>query len=334
MDDEAFLKQLYDEFKDDEYLLAHQTLTAIDIEQSLVRIKEQFGITDEEANRYRTLVEQVHSPSKAFRGVVVEYLNFGARKLLKPHYPKLPDIIVAQLPSRELNGFAIAAPSGNRIIILNSGVIFSIGAFVRTALCVYSWHMKDYVSREFSQGTFAAALIAVAEYVASGDVEFLKPALNTITLNSRPLYDPVYRFAHMTELFIILHEYGHVLLGHLDQSKITNSKIASFDILRLTDSQIHEYEADAFAYNILCDGLRRSGNSKAKPDAALGPGLLFKLFELCDAITGPVASDTHPLARDRWNKIARLASLHSYPESIAAHLDDLFGTVMRLRFGT
>jgi hypothetical protein len=328
MDDETFLKSLYDEMKDDGFLDIHRVLGTKAVDDAIGRVKLNLKLSDEEAESYRTLAQQMYEPEKGFRGIAINTLNLHARALLQELHPSVPDVLIAQLPSRELNGFAIAAPSGRPVIIINSGVIFSITAFVRTFICLYSWHMDDYASREFKQEEFAYALLVLARYVVTGDFRLIKPLFNVLMLQSRPWNDTIFHFAFGVELFIVLHEYGHVMLGHLDQHPAMTGKIGETSVRRFVQRHEDEFAADAFAFQALYHTFQKLDHAEAKADVALAGGILFKLFELCEFIAGPVGSDTHPSPSARWARLVELGDVRSYPNSIAADVDALFSAVM------
>jgi hypothetical protein len=125
-------------------------------------------------------------------------------------------------------------------------------------------------------------------------------------------------FALMIEIFIMLHEFGHVVLKHLSAGgRVTH---LAGDLLLYTNSEMQEFEADEFAYQAYCSlGFRGS-------DVAFASGLLMHFFHLCEVLVPP-SGRTHPPALHRWRRIKDFSPLSTYPDSWANYLDDTFAVL-------
>jgi hypothetical protein len=139
---------------------------------------------------------------------------------------------------------------------------------------------------------------------------------------SLPAHDKlVETFATLIEIFIMLHEFGHVALNHLQTGCPVSLALEPAGELTLyTNSEKQEFEADEFAFR------RYSGMGAQPTDVAFSCGLLFHFFNLCELISPPKVR-THPPALSRWERIKGLAPLVGHPESWANYLDGAFAVI-------
>jgi len=128
------------------------------------------------------------------------------------------------------------------------------------------------------------------------------------------------------ELFILLHEYGHVARGHLSAGRLRPAfNIAAGRLHEYTKSELQEFEADHYAVDkLMAFGLRGS-------DAALVAGLVLKFFALCEHVS-PVIDGaharTHPPSQDRWNRIRVQTGLSTFNGAFASNFDSAFATII------
>jgi hypothetical protein len=114
-------------------------------------------------------------------------------------------------------------------------------------------------------------------------------------------------------LFVLGHEYSHVISGHLDTSNIgskkpfmfgeQNPKLPQFTFPFYNRSQIQEFQADALATEIIAgsDPQKR----KSYLFAALFVFCFFELYELTGSQSG---HNTHPPAKARMDKIVEMGN--------------------------
>lgn len=91
-------------------------------------------------------------------------------------------------------------------------------------------------------------------------------------------------------LYVLLHELGHLQLGHLERNEIRALSVPQAVPESLSVFQQQEYEADRFATNALID--------VAQVLAALWQGSALNFYQQLELITGQ-RSDSHPLAINR-----------------------------------
>lgn len=328
-DDLAYLREVYEHEKDAGYIDLFTHLKLPPVEESMARAKEERSVTDNFSDRLRLLLEQARRPDQSFQGIFIEELKGIALKLLGTNFRELENIPVGLLPSRELNAFSMRTPMGGSVIVLNHIIKTIFGGLVQAFSSFYSWHTQEPISREFSQQQLAEFIVALARYAISLDFGTLYPYRIFLGFSSRDRYDSLYVFAGYAELFVLLHEYGHVALGHLHEHKMHSVTLPSgLAISAYNNEQIEEFEADAFAFRALIAPIQAdSGMIKmSKSDAAFSVGLVLKFFELCDLIDGRTSVD-HPPSAERWKSIFLLAGLKEGGTSVAEKLDSAFEVI-------
>lgn len=113
-----------------------------------------------------------------------------------------------------------------------------------------------------------------------------------------------YELLNSIELFIIGHEYGHVLAGHLS-NQIFIRKISETNLNVIETNWKEEFEADSIGLNLLLNSL---DNANLSPFCYMGPEMFFIFLDLIDRISsymngGLEVSDqgsvSHPPSIDR-----------------------------------
>lgn len=212
------------------------------------------------------------------------------------------------------------------MIILNQGVIANLAYVFRSTFAFMTWNDAVSFCKDASQDDYGRAIIGLAYAVVFNDTRYLKPHRRTLEFPSLCDYDPfTSAFCLMMELFILVHEYAHYLLGHLSLEHVEPALGLDSEVLReYSKSQVQEFEADRYAV----EAMLRSCTSRPiiPSDVACSAGLLLKFFELCELVRPPLVSEggTHPPARKRWERIQELTGLAEAPNSIASHLDSAF----------
>jgi hypothetical protein len=323
--DEQYLDELYERFKDDEWIKAHEPITTVDslVEGARLIIKEGL-LQPHELQRAVEALREASDPTLLFRGEFIGLLRRVALLMLEPYRRQIEGIPVGCLPTRILNAAAIQTPRGGAVIVLDQGVILHLGLLVRSYFAYYTWNAPDRWAagepycRDHSRDDFGRTIQHLAAHCATGDLEYLR-RITTLKCPSLKTYDQlVETFGMGIEIFIMLHEFGHVVLNHLSTSAPV-SLIAepAGEVTLYTNSELQEFATDEFAFRHYSQALRRPA------DVAFCCGLLFHFFHLAELIAPPKVR-THPPPLARWERIKSLASPSTRPESWANYLDEAF----------
>lgn len=264
------------------------------------------------------LVDEYSSPEASFRGRYIAAIRDFALHFLGEVQSQVKDIPVALLPTWQLNACATQTPRNGAAILLDSGTISSL-----TTLPRYYLTLSDYTGHpEFRDGIWedlASGVVSLAAFCTSGDIDDFHRAHafeDLPFLAGTKTTEPGGMLTTGLMCFILLHEYGHAKLGHLDPRNIKELQLKRDRVKIYNPSQLQEFEADEFAFA----HLRRTIGPL---ESAFISGLLLKFFELCEDLL-PGHSTTHPPSVARWKAIKELAELSAHPTSPAAILDQTF----------
>jgi hypothetical protein len=331
--DDEYLDYIYSVSVDNsyvsEYIRAYNE--NFDLEKEFAVLVAAGVYQPDEIEKFKEISLETYSLDKAFRGEFINSLKQMALMVVEDDREYLTSIPVGLLPSRELNACAIRTPSNGAVIILNQGVIGQLMYVCRCTLSFISWQSNTPFCRDASQGDYAKALIGLAKYVMTGDSKYIVRFKDVLQFPSLSDYEETtILFCQLMELFILLHEYGHVVKGHLNSASIRTAFDGELpELQEYSKSEQQEFEADQYAINQLIQkgvegGLRQS-------DIALCAGLVMKFFELCEAVSPSdhtSGTRTHPPARDRWEKIKTHTSLESANGALALNLDPAFKVIL------
>lgn len=116
-------------------------------------------------------------------------------------------------PTDEINGCIHKLPTGSMVILLDYGLLFSISPYCRWYLSYYTWHQSKPFCRDHPQEHFGMAIVHMAAYLASGNYYQMKE-VKVFSCPSLPVFEPKsVELAFIIDRFILLHEYGHYVLG-------------------------------------------------------------------------------------------------------------------------
>ncbi len=268
------------------------------------------GIADESNLEYISQLSRENlNPKQAFQGAFINTLREMALAVLKRFGQEkgLEDIPVGLVDAWDVNAHAIGRPDGGPVIVLNRGLLLNLQLIAHFTIALETWHSEAPYRRDFTQGDYATFLIILAQYCVSGDARVMKQipmeAFDSIEIGAMP-----HLFASMMEIIILLHEYGHVKLGHVDDEREVES------------AQDDEFAADIFAYNALAEMI---GDNAKPTDIALAFGMLFKFIGLM-SLFSKVENDDHPTGDERWDRIKRKVDSENFKNTLPGQLDDCF----------
>jgi len=226
-----------------------------------------------------------------------------ASRHLGSDFSLVESIPVGFLPSRIINGFEACGPNGECAIVLDDPILaYSICLF-RAYFGYALWYFSSPYSWNLFQEDYGRALVALAFYNVTRKDEYRKKVLPIMSAIAKqePAFENEEDCASFRVLmFILLHEYGHIVKGHLDPS---NTSLWSFPenmSIRVFDrNQSQEFEADILASLWM---LSLDPSIEHRRSFLLTTGVLFRFMDLCERFRSQ-SSDTHPPAIDRWCRI-------------------------------
>lgn len=221
---------------------------------------------------------------------------------------RLQQVPICMADCHLLNAGAIPVPSGGEAILLNSGITFG-GGLARLIYKYSSQYGRSLTNQEIANtmssflhlARFVIGVETDADSVASAIVLAHRELLRESRVDTR---------GAIISMFILMHEYGHVQLDHLEIVRQINidqlserQRKSLFRVMRNC-----EYKADNWAYTRMLEADWSPCASKRDPDgritAALSICLAFEFLYLAEVFRGSCESDsdTHPPARRRKKK--------------------------------
>lgn len=292
-----FLDSIFERFSSERFKRNHElTARSYDFERALQALRsESQPRVDREAAQ--AIAAEMGSTRALFDGLFIQDLRQLALSQTGEDRDLLEPVAVVACPTHSLNAIALLSPRGEAAIVLNLGVLGVLQLVIKASLAHMTWHDSNPYCRDSPQESYGAALVSLTEFVFTGDFECLAPHRKTLSI-----VDPQHRatqFTRIGEIFIVLHEYGHLREGHLKRQGRSMAPGARATI-EYTRQQRLELEADAYAIKRLTTG----PHPLAPSMACLMVGFLFRFFALCEAAKGQKSgSRTHPPALTRWELI-------------------------------
>jgi hypothetical protein len=237
-----------------------------------------------------------------------------------------------------LNAGAMPVPCGGECILLNSGITVS-GDLAALLYLFGSEDGRALTNREMAQAM--AGFLAVARYATVGERDLEAVAMGIEVAREVRRASEMDTRGTIMKMFVLLHEYGHVMLGHIDL-------IRNVDFRRLSDREKRtflgtmrecEFDADRWAFEKMLAADWSPCAFERDPDGritcAVSVFLVFQLFRLAAAFGKQVDPEfsTHPPAADRAGKFTSYCRRVGVPSEFDGQLDliskyiDLFSSM-------
>jgi hypothetical protein len=235
----------------------------------------------------------------------------GKVNVSTPEKPKF-----GTLPLGSLNAMVLTVPgSEERLVIFNDGIFFFIHLFVKVMVLCFETvapleqELAKQKNANSKQELIASSLTKQAQarfhellfaYVIRGNPAKAQPWLLPAKFGG---FQELLLTA--CEMFILAHEYGHIVLGHTDAAGTPEANSWTDLTIQMVNRSIdREIQADAWAAPLILVGLSAGGNV---PYAFAGIEIFFQAAEMIEravsilnnGIEGGADELTHPRAGDR-----------------------------------
>lgn len=224
-------------------------------------------------------------------------------------------IVLGTLPLNYLDAFTCVFPQGQRLIALSEGLflfLYSMGRVVSSFFSkINDDENKSYATFDFNKDSinenlktnkkghelFLETLIL---YFLYENLSFSKIYYEEdININlSAVLWDTA-------ELFIVAHEYSHIILGHLPAEKNFSKRFLDDNsmLYQIVRNWSEEFSADALAFQLTMAKNQNSGYGLFA--CYLGIEFLFACLDIIEKIYNVEFSETHPSAQMRIENLRR-----------------------------
>ena len=304
--------------KDYQFLAALRTtlptkLRSDEIDRYLADLLRDGSFTSEELEEARRAREALGDEVDTIRHLANQLIGMLSADLRT----QLQDIPVGTLPDLILNAETVRSPTGDPIVVVASGL--STMLFEVAAWCAGATEMEGAPAETDIGDTTRNIFQWTVFYVTRFKEWMPRDVFRSRFPSRRNLIGGLWANALN---FVLGHEYGHAILGHLDHAKtnaVNISSIGAAPLLAYDFSRKMEFEADAKGIEIAL------AFSKAVHNGWIGAGasgaeIALQLLRLIEELfPRKGARSTHPAAVDRLNAFHAILR-HAYGDEI---LDDL-----------
>lgn len=225
------------------------------------------------------------------------------------------------LPIGRLNAFALR--SKRRVLTLfNVGLFDVLNAVSKLVSLVFPIESATGERAAFAVGSeqFSEQLLSkpgikhrfvelFRAYVVDGDVSFSpRYRLGKDRLHLQQI------LLHSSEVFVVAHEYGHVIHRHLSGAKAQATALAEKEVSELRYDWLQEYEADARGFELMIEAMR--SYDVYIPASVVGAGLFFATSQMLERIVHGLQSGSFELGEPNTR------SSHPPPLARQLHLED------------
>lgn len=263
-------------------------------------------------------------------GVSVNVRNFG--QLVESDVRRLAlrlpcPVFVGEYPNGEFNAWGVPSRSGV-LLMVNRG-LFSLIHQMALVYVLFQKMTEDHMSMSVNRTDHTLVLPEDSPFpkneIVDCSIELLVSYSRTREGRSRKLAPMIGGWrgvlmeilVEQTYKFVLSHEYGHVVAGHLGPTDNPTKPEASDKRQAIRFSRKQEFEADGIANALMfCADetwQKIGGGDLGKEQAVIGgPAFFFSLatlFETFDeGLRGVKPSPDHPLPSERWSRMRDLYS--------------------------
>ena len=324
--------------------------TLQELQRAMIALDESTGIT---TSPQEFEPRDVDSVNRGYNGLLQETAIKIEQSIRNLRLRLEHDVFVGEFPTSSINAQARRVHSGVLVLINRGLMTFLYEVLKVTSL---SWQFADFQSGrpvvESAVGDSGRDPDEIGECLADLILAYVAGTARQNPAAIAPGYSKSIMIGSLLdqcERFVVAHEYGHILMGHLDKPRYRSVTTAVGDIEFVFKDWEMEFEADEMAAQVVLDSVPRviddQKKSFALQIAVNGPLMLFALDELltkawneCQGLRG------FPLVTDHPPPMLRAAALCTYfersgiPESaiplVRANVDWILSMETRILKGT
>ena len=222
---------------------------------------------------------------------------------------KLPleGVAVGELQTLDANSCCVRAPAGGYVILVNTGLmilLYQLTKIFASRIRVKPDRETGIIVRDSKElmETSKYAFQAIATYLMYDAP--VGPRIPIITMDEEQV-GFVGGILHFAELFVLSHEFGHIIEGHFSTAKTIRMRIKEEDVDLFRTDWNQEYEADLCGLELVLDTVKeKSDRSLVRASSYMGPDLFFTFLDLIEKI-GNIKPTSHPSAKLRRDNLRK-----------------------------
>jgi hypothetical protein len=281
-------------------------------------------------NDFEKLKEFYNEINLSERFLATKYALIPSCSILEKHFVRILDAAkkcdltyeniqhtyIGTVLSGNYNGFACKIPETCENLILLDEELFFLASILSKIVTLslpefkYSTNAmqfsldKDKIMNHISENAeirYRFKLLVYDYLYKKRSITYLKPDSRFVNFRANLIYS--------LELFVVGHEYGHIISGHLDNSATEMLNINNIEIEEIKLNWENEYKADEIGIRLMLEAIKTIGQL---PFCYVGADLFFTFLDVHERalklfLTGEdsesVGSDSHPPTAMRREKI-------------------------------
>ncbi|MEU3890616.1 hypothetical protein [Streptomyces sp. NPDC029041] len=263
---------------------------------------------------------------------------------LLSHPPEFP--IVGTVPTGDVNAITVAVPGSNQCVILIQDQLFNYALLFSKILAMSFPHIDDPDKNGFL--SFSADLSEVIANIENNPyiTQRFRELIFAYLTEGRPDRAPAYILEqpymsmaqilyNSMELFVMGHEYGHIIAGHLGGIDRYAAALGSKEFQIVTRNWKQEHEADALGMRLAITANQEEGLDI--PMSFWGADFFFNCAEVVEkglsvietGQEGNVKMGSHPPPNRRRKVIRAILRQESNSATAAIQLADIMDSITR-----
>jgi len=253
-------------------------------------------------------------------------LNKHSEKIIKVakendiHIPE--GIVLGTLPLNYLDAFTCVFPAGKRLVALSEGLflfLYSMGRVVSSFFSKGSTNNKNYDTFDLNRESIYENL----EVNKKAHEAFLEVLVSYFVYENLSMLEIYYKedtninlsglLWDTSELFIVAHEYSHIVLGHLPEEKSFTKRFLDDDsmLYQIVRNWSEEFSADELAFQLTMASNQNKGYGLF--GCYLGIEFLFACLDIIEKVHNIKFSETHPSSKMRTEHLRKYLE-HTLPK--------------------
>jgi hypothetical protein len=220
------------------------------------------------------------------------------------------DCAIGTLTHPKVNARCFRSPEGVYALVIHHGLMGLLHKFTKLVIAAHDPSQVIYCNRKDPQSLTTEELLEWADelgvnYLATGAG---RGAMLKLSDRAMAVVSPI---VHLAETFVLGHEVGHYLAGHLDDDArfAADAEVPWLEVLAENKRHEDEFEADAYGFEIMrtCSPTMPAEHTHS---AIVGA------FSMMGLIGGDRSSPSHPASSERYRRLAErygLPSLNDAP---------------------
>jgi hypothetical protein len=238
-------------------------------------------------------------------------LYMDLSKPLEKRSAKLPleGIAVGELQNLDVNSCCVRVPAGGYVILVNTGImilLYQLTKIFTSRIVIEADGQTQIIVSDTAQ------LLEIAKYTVQTIATYLghnvRPIRFPITRMQKAQVSFVAGILHFAELFVLAHEFGHIIEDHFSVENLMRIRTKEEDINLFRSNWNQEYEADTCGLELVLGTVgendKKNERSLVRASSYMGPDLVFTFFDMIEKI-GDIKPGTHPPAKSRRENLRK-----------------------------